>query len=86
MTPDAHLDTSGLRCPLPVLKLRKRLQDLSPGAVIEVLADDPIARIDIPHYCQEAGHRLISQDEDAGGTQRYRIEKGGIDQTPSPGL
>ena len=72
---DAELDARGLLCPLPVLKIRKRLQPLAPGAVMEVLADDPVAIVDIPHFCDEAGHRLLSQ-ETRGRVQVYRIEKG----------
>ncbi len=74
MTSDATLDTRGLLCPLPVLKLRKRLQSLSPGQVIEVLADDPIAVVDIPHFCAEAGHSLLSQ-EMRDAVQVYLIRK-----------
>lgn len=56
---DAELDARGLICPLPVLKLRKRLQAIAPGQVMRVMADDPVAVIDIPHFCTEAGHVLI---------------------------
>lgn len=77
---DAALDARGLLCPLPVLKTRKRLEALAPGARLTVLADDPAARIDIPHFCAEQGHRLISEDDapgDAGGAPvlRFVIEK-----------
>ena len=51
MTWDAELDARGLLCPLPVLRARKRLEGLAPGAVLRVLADDPAARIDFPHFC-----------------------------------
>ncbi|SHG69121.1 tRNA 2-thiouridine synthesizing protein A [Cognatiyoonia sediminum] len=72
---DQTLDATGLLCPLPVLKARKRLQALQSGDVLTVLADDPAAVVDIPHFCAEAGHLLISQ-EDADGVQKYEIEKG----------
>ncbi|ATI42559.1 hypothetical protein CBW24_11440 [Pacificitalea manganoxidans] len=52
-------DALGLLCPLPVLRARKRLLALAPGMVLEVLADDPMARIDLPHFCAEAGHHLL---------------------------
>ena len=70
------LDALGLLCPLPVLKARKRLQSLPKGAVLEVLADDPAAIVDVPHFCAEAGHALIGQS-DAGPHQIYLIRKGG---------
>ncbi|WP_170344408.1 MULTISPECIES: sulfurtransferase TusA family protein [Ruegeria] len=68
------LDAVGLLCPLPVLKARKRLKSMPDGAVLRVLADDPAAIVDVPHFCAEAGHRLLSQDTD-GAHQIYLIQK-----------
>jgi tRNA 2-thiouridine synthesizing protein A len=68
------LDATGLLCPLPVLKARKRLQSLPRGARLTVLADDPAAVVDMPHFCHEAGHTLVSSDLD-GAVQTYVIEK-----------
>lgn len=76
MQHDAELDALGLLCPLPVLKARKRLGALAPGAVLKVMADDPAAIVDIPHFCAEAGHTLVAQS-DEGGHQLYFIRKGG---------
>ena len=73
---DAHrLDATGLLCPLPVLKARKRLQALTSGQTLTVLADDPAAIVDMPHYCAEAGHTLLSSDLE-GDVQTYVIRKG----------
>lgn len=73
---NAHtLDAVGLLCPLPVLKARKRLQALSSGDMLIVTADDPAAVIDVPHFCAEAGHTLVTADTD-GPVQRYAIRKG----------
>ena len=70
------LDARGLLCPLPVLKARKRLKAMAPGALLQVEADDPAAIVDVPHFCAEAGHDLVDQrDED--GTQIYVIRKAG---------
>ncbi|MEE4188661.1 MAG: sulfurtransferase TusA family protein [Roseobacter sp.] len=75
MTDDAYiLDATGLLCPLPVLKARKRLQRLSKGECLTVLADDPAAIVDVPHFCAESGHRLVSSALD-GQQQTYVIEK-----------
>jgi len=71
---DAELDAKGLLCPLPVLKARKRLQALQTGQVLRVEADDPAAIIDMPHFCNEAGHEL-ADTEDHGSTQIYYIRK-----------
>ncbi|KIC48888.1 sulfurtransferase TusA family protein [Tateyamaria sp. ANG-S1] len=76
MNDNAHeLDAVGLLCPLPVLKARKRLQALAKGDVLIVAADDPAAVVDVPHFCAEAGHTLVSADTD-GPIQRYAIRKG----------
>lgn len=70
------LDARGLLCPLPVLKARKRLSALGAGEVLELLADDPAAIIDVPHFCAEQGHALLTQEPAAGGATLYRIRKG----------
>lgn len=69
-----HLDATGLLCPLPVLKARKRLSALAGGEILEMRADDPAAIVDVPHFCAEAGHTLVATSEDAG-VQIYRIRK-----------
>lgn len=74
---DAPLDARGLLCPLPVLKTRKRLLALPPGGVLEILADDPAAAIDMPHFCAEQGHELLDAIPEGGGVTRYRIRRGG---------
>ena len=71
-----HLDATGLLCPLPVLKARKRLKSLPAGAVLALRADDPAAVVDVPHYCMESGHTLIDT-MDADGVQTYLIRKSG---------
>lgn len=72
-----ELDARGLLCPLPVLKLRKRMQPLAPGARIRLVADDPAAAIDVPHFCAEQGHRLISRDRDPAGALVFVVAKKG---------
>ena len=64
--PDAALDLRGYRCPIPVLKARKRLAAMAAGEELEVVANDPPVQIDMPHFCDEAGHMLISATERDG--------------------
>ncbi len=45
------IDTTGLRCPLPVLKVRKHLPLLQKNDLALVIADDPLAEIDLSHFC-----------------------------------
>ncbi len=70
------LDARGLLCPLPVLKLRKRMVPLAAGDCIEMLADDPAAVVDVPHFCAEAGHEIVKMRE-ADGHQIYVVRKAG---------
>ena len=71
---DLDLDATGLLCPLPVLKARKRLTQLEPGQVLRLRATDPAAVVDVPHFCNEAGHELLGQSPD-GEAQHYFIRK-----------
>ena len=75
MSDESFLDALGLLCPLPVLKARKRLQSLGPGEELQVLADDPAAVIDMPHFCAEQGHTLLRMEE-RGPATLYVIRKG----------
>lgn len=68
-------DLKGLNCPLPVLKARKRLAGLQPGAKLWLETTDPLAVIDIPAFCTESGHRLIETQTVEGG-HRFLVERG----------
>lgn len=69
-----ELDATGLLCPLPVLKARKRLSSLKAGDLLIMKADDPAAIIDVPHFCAESGHELVSMTE-SSDIQTYTIRK-----------
>lgn len=71
-----EIDALGLLCPLPVLKLRKRLSRLAEGDRLRLICDDPAAAIDVPHFCAEAGHEMLSV-EDGDGHAVYTVRKGG---------
>lgn len=68
------LDLSGLLCPLPVLKARKRLERMASGTVLKVIATDPMSAIDMPHFCNEQGHTLLDQQRD-GPALIFRIRR-----------
>ncbi len=61
---DTVLDVTGLTCPLPVLRAQKCLREMLPGTILQVLATDPIAAIDFPHFCHESGHELVETAEE----------------------
>ncbi len=73
---DAVLDAKGLKCPLPVLRARKAMQAVAPGATLRVEATDPGAAKDFAHFCEAAGHTLVGQSE-AGGVYVFVIRKAG---------
>jgi tRNA 2-thiouridine synthesizing protein A len=79
---DAELDARGLLCPLPVLKARKRLGQLAEGAVLRVVADDPAALVDIPHFCAETGHELVGREDLGHPCHGYLIRRRGAQATP----
>ena len=65
------IDARGLKCPLPVLKLEKRIAGLAPGTELKVLATDPMAKIDIPLYCRQNGHQCTLRTD--GETLNFTI-------------
>lgn len=71
MTPDRDIDARDLLCPLPVLRARKALLGMAPGQVLRVLATDPAAVVDMPHFAREAGHELLAVVETEGATAYY---------------
>ncbi|MFN7003140.1 MAG: sulfurtransferase TusA family protein [Roseinatronobacter sp.] len=71
MQADVELDAIGLLCPLPVLKARKRLKSMAPGEVLCLLATDPAAVVDVPHFCAESGHTLVHSEERESATAYF---------------
>lgn len=74
MTPDLEIDARDLRCPLPVLRLQKALRELRPGQTVRLTATDPMARIDVPHFCTETGQIMLETTQTDTGTT-FVIEK-----------
>lgn len=60
------LDTTGLNCPLPVLKAKKAMKTLKDGERLKVHATDPASTIDFRHYCAVSGYLLESMRETDG--------------------
>jgi tRNA 2-thiouridine synthesizing protein A len=65
---DDALDLRGLKCPLPALMARRALARLPLGGCLTVMADDPLAAVDIPHMCHHEGHAVESETRDGGHT------------------
>ncbi len=75
MSEIVEIDARGLRCPLPVLGAQKALRAMAPGTVLRLRADDPMAQIDMPHFCREAGHDLLIAREESDG-HLFEIRRG----------
>ena len=68
------VDSRGHRCPVPTLRLRRALETAQPGERVRLLADDPLARIDVPHFVNSAGMTLIEQVDQPDGIS-FLVEK-----------
>ncbi|GAA5193900.1 sulfurtransferase TusA [Ferrimonas gelatinilytica] len=69
------LDAMGLRCPEPVMMVRKTVRRMAAGETLLITADDPSTTRDIPSFCRFMDHTLVACDTDAS-PYRYLIRKG----------
>ena len=74
MASEIIVDARGHHCPVPTLRLRRALEDAAPGALVRLHADDPMARIDVPHFAAGAGFEVLETSEDAG-TLSFLVRK-----------
>ncbi|MCE9688071.1 MULTISPECIES: sulfurtransferase TusA [Shewanella] len=70
-----RLDALGLRCPEPVMMVRKTVRHMDEGETLLIIADDPATTRDIPSFCQFMDHTLIASKTDVTPYQ-YLIKKG----------
>jgi len=69
------IDARGHRCPVPTLRLRRALEQAAPGQVVRLLADDPLAKIDVPHFVRTEGLLLLASEE-RDGVLRFDVARG----------
>lgn len=69
------LDLRGLKCPLPVLKTRQRMKAMAAGTELVVLCDDPLAAIDIPHFCSEFGQIVVGIEDQGDAGHRFHLRR-----------
>ena len=63
MNTDKEIDTSGLNCPLPILKAKKALTELQSGQTLKVIATDPGSWRDFEAFARQTGNELVSQEK-----------------------
>jgi len=65
------IDTTGLSCPLPVLRVRKNLPLLKKKDLALIIADDPLAEIDLGHFCSIKGYEIRNISSNKSDTKQY---------------
>lgn len=70
-----HIDVCGLKCPMPILKTKKALADMTSGAILEVRATDPAAEQDFAAFARQTGHQLLHVSQVAGVFSFYLKRK-----------
>lgn len=68
------LDTLGLKCPQPLLKIAVKAPDMKPGDVLEVLGDCPTFEKDVRTWCDRLQKVFLSVQDEGGGTMRIKIQ------------
>lgn len=72
---DKQLDTSGLNCPLPILRAKKALAEMASGTVLEVIATDPGAPKDFEAFCRQTGNALLESETTEEGKFRMVLRR-----------
>ncbi|HET97783.1 MAG TPA: sulfurtransferase TusA family protein [Desulfurivibrio alkaliphilus] len=75
ITPDLTLDTKGLSCPMPLLKTKKAVNQISSGQILEILGTDPGSKNDMSGWCEREGHEFLGIKDDDGFFRVY-LKKG----------
>ena len=76
MSADVTVDCTGRPCPVPVIELAKAVAAAGVGAVVEVVSDDPAARLDVPAWARLRGQEYLGE-EPAGAATAYRVRRTG---------
>lgn len=77
MSDTLTVDLRGYQCPLPVLKTRNKLRAMAEGDRLWIHTDDPMAVVDIPHFCNEYDQVLSEQTQAEDGSSKFLIIRQG---------
>jgi TusA-related sulfurtransferase len=70
MQADEKVDCVGLFCPMPIVNTAKKMRDMKPGQVLEVIADDEGIKQDMPNWAKMTGNAFLGMEEENG---RYHV-------------
>lgn len=71
---DLELDTSGLNCPIPIMRVNKAFTDLASGHILKITSTDPGSIKDFAAFCRNTDHELVSNHQE-GHRFVYFIKK-----------
>ena len=80
------VDATGLRCPLPIIRLAAAARDAAPGTVITLISTDPAAEPDVAAWCRMRGQLLLDQHWSEGGPAGSEGEPAGSSPAPARSL
>ncbi len=69
------VDTKGLSCPMPMMKLAKAMKGIKSGEAVEMFGTDPGTKSDLPKWCNKSGNILVEQSDVEDGVFRFVIQK-----------
>jgi tRNA 2-thiouridine synthesizing protein A len=72
---DLVLDCRGMRCPMPVIVLGRRIGEVPAGGVVAVEADDVAARVDVPAWCRMRGQEYVGERAADDGVPAYLVRR-----------
>ena len=74
VNPDRQIDCTGLFCPMPIVKTREAMTQMTAGQVLEMLSDDPASNPDMRSWARNTGHELLDVTRN-GAVYRFVIRK-----------
>ena len=74
--PDLRINALGKKCPIPIILLAERIAEVPIGHLVEVLADDPAAKSDVPAWCTLKSHEFVGATGlDASGGWAFVVRR-----------
>ena len=71
---DHEVDTTGLKCPLPILRCKKGLNEIQSEQILKIISTDPGSKKDFDAFCRQTGHKLLLL-QDENGVMTFFIKK-----------